>query len=62
MPAEEPLFRQRLRVALRRIKHHLDYALDIAVRRREPADIHAEAAGKRRSHLLAVENLAFNFA
>lgn len=45
MPAEEPLFRQRLAMVLRRIEHHLDHALDVTVGRHEAADVQPETPG-----------------
>src|SRR5688572_13092691 len=43
VPAEEPLFGERLFVVLGGVEHHFYDAFDIALRRCEGADIHAEA-------------------
>ncbi len=46
----------------RRVESHLDHAVHLAIRRNQPADIHAEMAGDRRTHLGGVELLSFDFA
>ena len=43
-----------------RVEHHFDHAFDMTIRRREPADVHAEATGERRARLIGIELLAFN--
>jgi len=47
MPRKEPLVSERLLIVARRVEHHFNDALDIAVRRLKRADIHAETAGNR---------------
>ena len=46
----------------RGVEHHFDDALDIAVRRLEAADVHAQPPGDRRADLFGVELLAFDLA
>ena len=62
MPGEQAVLGERRRKVLGRVEHHLDHAVDVAVRRGEGSDIHAEAAGDRGSHLILVEQFAFDFA
>ena len=49
-------------VELRLTDRHLDDPFDVAVRRLETTDIHAETTGDRRPDLLHVEMLAFDLA
>ncbi|WP_247321009.1 hypothetical protein [Bradyrhizobium sp. 141] len=49
-------------ILLRRVEHHLDDALDVAIRRNQPADIHAEPPGDRRTHLIATKDSTFDLA
>jgi hypothetical protein len=46
----------------RGIEHHLDHALDVAIHRRQGADVDAQAAGDGRAHGLDVELLALDLA
>ena len=62
MPAEQPFLGERRRKVLGRVEHHFDDAFDVAIRGGEGPDIHAEAAGDGGSHLILVEQLAFDFA
>ena len=62
VPAEQPLLGQRLGVVLRGVEHHLDDALNVAVRRRQRADIHAETPGDGGAHLIPVEDFALDLA
>ena len=61
MPVEQPATRQG-DVALRRIEHHLDDTLDIAIRWQKPADFDSEPTGDRRAHLVPIKLLAFDIA
>ncbi len=47
VPAKEPIWRQGLIVALGRVEHHFHYPLDVAVGRRQTADVHAETTSER---------------
>ena len=62
VPSEQPFGAQRLGIALGRIEHHLDDAFDIAVAGNQSGNVHAEAAGNRGAHLLAIEMLALDLA
>lgn len=62
MPGEEPFRREGRRIILRRIQHHLDHPLDIAIDRCKRADVHAKASGNGGAHLLLVQVLALDLA
>ena len=62
MPPEQPLRRQRLAVALCRVEHHLDDALDMAVGRLQPADVDAKLARDRRADLIGIQPVALDLA
>ena len=62
VPREKPLFGQGLQVAARRVEHHFDNALDIAIGGNQPADVHAEPPGDRRADLIGRELLSLDLA
>ena len=62
MPAEQSLVGQRLREALRRIEHHLDDALDLAIGCHAAGHLDAQPPGDGGTHLVAIEVLAFDLA
>jgi hypothetical protein len=49
-------------VAPRRVEHHLDDALDVAIGPPESADVHAEATRDRRLHFRRIERLPLDVA
>ncbi|MNE48976.1 hypothetical protein D3C80_1434680 [compost metagenome] len=62
VPPEQPLRGQRLSKVLRSVEHHFNDAFDVAIRFDQPADIHAQAAGDRRTHLLPIQHLTLDLA
>src|SRR5437016_11221190 len=61
MPAEYPFGGERCAVILRGVQHHFDHAFDVAISRRQSADVHTKTSGDRGPYLISVQNLAFNF-
>ena len=55
VPREEPFGCEWLTVVAGGVEDHLDDSLDVPVRRLQRADVHAEPAGDRRSHLVGFE-------
>jgi hypothetical protein len=47
MPSEEAIFRKGLAKFLRRVEHHFDHALDVAVGRCQRANVDAKPARDR---------------
>jgi hypothetical protein len=62
VPAEQAFGRQQRAATGRGIQHHLDHPFDMAVHRRERADIHAQPAGDGRAHGFDAEDFAFDLA
>jgi hypothetical protein len=61
-PAEQAIGSQRPVILARCVERHFDDAFDVAIGRREGADVEPQAAGYRRADLPGVELLAFDFA
>jgi hypothetical protein len=61
VPAEEPLRREWLVVALRRVEHHRDNAFHVAIRDVQPADVDAKPPRDRRAHQIAVQLFSLDF-
>lgn len=55
MPTEEALARERLRGRAGGVEHHVDHAVDMAVRGRQCAYVQAQPAGDGRADGLGVE-------
>jgi hypothetical protein len=62
MPAKQPRGGKRIIILARCVQHHFDHAFHVSVRRYQRPDIHAKPARNRRTHLLGVQTLAFDFA
>ena len=62
MPAEQSLCVQWLVIRLRRVQHHLDDPIDMAIRRDQPADFEPQPFCNGRPNLILVERLAFDLA
>lgn len=62
MPVEQALAGQGLFIALGGVQHHLDHAVDVAVRRRRGGDVQAQAAGDGGADLVLVQHLALDLA
>lgn len=62
MPSEQPFGAERLVVVPCGVQHHVDAALDVTVRGLEAADIQAEAARDRGTHVAGIQLFALDFA
>ena len=62
MPPEQAFRCERPVIVLRRVQHHFHDALDVTVRRPQPADVDSEPASDRRAHLLGIQLFAFDLA
>lgn len=62
MPAEQAVGGERLGIVLGGVEHHFDDALDVAIRRYQADDIHAQAAGDGGADLIAVEDFSLDLA
>src|SRR5690554_5644759 len=62
MPAKQSFVRQLLRVVLGRVEHHLDHTINVSIGWQECAYVEAQVPGNGRTHLLAIEDLAFDLA
>ena len=62
VPAEDALVVERDLEPLRGVKHHFHHTIDMAIRYREPSEVHAEPPGDGGTHLLHVEELTLNLA
>src|SRR5262245_35631825 len=62
MPREQTSDRERLCILSRCVEHHLDHAVDVAVRRSQPRDVQPHASSDGRADLVRIELLALDLA
>ena len=62
VPAKQALGRERLRVVLGGVQHHVHHAINMAIRRGERANGHAQPPGDAGAHGVQVQGFAFDGA